>query len=168
MITLEPVNAKRAAEITEAVIESLTDLEPWMPWASSSCSIDTAEYWINEIAPKGHEFFIIDEDGRYLGNIGINAIRLDNMFANLGYWIRSTEKGKGYATMAVQQLVSWVRENTDINRLEIVAAVDNTPSRRVAEKSGAFYEGIAKQRLLLHSKYHDAAVYSLTKNETID
>jgi RimJ/RimL family protein N-acetyltransferase len=53
--------------------------------------------------------------------------------------------------------------NTDLNRLEIVAAVENIPSQRVAEKAGAIREGIARSRLFLNGRFHDAAVFSFAR-----
>jgi ribosomal-protein-serine acetyltransferase len=38
-------------------------------------------------------------------------------------------------------------------------------SQRVAEKSGALREGVLRNRLLLHGKIHDAAMYSLTPED---
>ncbi|PKY09449.1 hypothetical protein B1757_14865 [Acidithiobacillus marinus] len=61
-------------------------------------------------------------------------------------------------------MVDWARSNTKINRLEVVAAIENHASRRVAEKAGATFEGIAKARLLIHGQYHDAAMYSFTSS----
>ncbi|TAN54527.1 MAG: N-acetyltransferase, partial [Betaproteobacteria bacterium] len=46
-------------------------------------------------------------------------------------------------------------------RLEIVAPVDNQPSRGVAEKAGAVFECIARNRVVLHGRPLAAAVYSL-------
>jgi ribosomal-protein-serine acetyltransferase len=48
-----------------------------------------------------------------------------------------------------------------LTRLEIVIAVENAPSRGVAEKVGATFECIARNRLVLHEHPIDAAVYSL-------
>lgn len=165
MIKLVPVCVEKASEMVEAVIESLPDLEPWMPWASPDYSLATALHWINDIASTGYEFHVLGANGEFIGNVGINSIRPDNKIANLGYWVRRSAKGQGYATEAVKDLVCWVRNNTDLNRLEIVAAEGNVASRRVAEKSGAFYEGVAKARILLHGQFHDAAIYSFTNDK---
>ena len=147
MIKIVTPKLELAENMSEAVKESYLDLAPWMPWALPEYSIESARNWITHMAPKGHEFFILDQNSNYLGNVGINSICTVNMRANLGYWVRSSAKGEGVASTSVVELVSWVRENTNLNRLEIVAAIDNIPSRRVAEKSGAEYEGIAKSRL---------------------
>ena len=47
-----------------------------------------------------------------------------------------------------------------LKRIEIVAAVENDLSQKVAERAGAYKEGIARNRLLIHKRFHDAAVYS--------
>jgi RimJ/RimL family protein N-acetyltransferase len=48
-----------------------------------------------------------------------------------------------------------------LNRIEILVAVDNLASQRVAAKVGAVREGILRNRLLLHGKIHDAVMFSL-------
>jgi RimJ/RimL family protein N-acetyltransferase len=46
-------------------------------------------------------------------------------------------------------------------RIEIIALPDNRPSRRTAEKLGARFEAIARQRLWARGQACDAAVYAL-------
>jgi ribosomal-protein-serine acetyltransferase len=76
----------------------------------------------------------MDSDGRVLGTCGINQINKIHQFANLGYWTRSSEAGKGVAVAAVRELERWVFSETDLERLEIVVACGNRRSERVAEK----------------------------------
>lgn len=54
-------------------------------------------------------------------------------------------------------------ENTNLIRLEILIAVGNTASQRVAEKVGAVREGILRKRLVLHDEAHDAVMFSLVR-----
>ena len=167
MLKLVPADYQYAADLFEAVHESRDDLEPWLAWAKSTYSMDDVNHWLGHIAPQGYEFFVLDAAGRYVGSVGLNALRPANRIANLGYWIRSSAKGRGLATAAVTALVAWARSNTYFNRLEVVVAVGNTASRRVAEKAGAHYEGVAKARLLLKGQYHDAAMYSFTNGADV-
>jgi RimJ/RimL family protein N-acetyltransferase len=48
-------------------------------------------------------------------------------------------------------------------RLEIVCAVGNVRSQRVAEKVGALKEGVLRNRLLLPSGPSDAVMFSLVR-----
>jgi RimJ/RimL family protein N-acetyltransferase len=54
-------------------------------------------------------------------------------------------------------------QETDLMRLEIVCAVGNVRSQRVAEKVGALREGVLRNRLLLPSGPSDAVMFSLVR-----
>ena len=83
--------------------------------------------------------------------------------ANLGYWVRSSAASKGVATAATKLTRDWGFANTDLVRIEILVATGNIASRRVAEKSGALYEGTLRSRLTVHGTRHDAAMYSFVR-----
>ena len=67
------------------------------------------------------------------------------------------------ATAAVKLAYQWAMENTNLIRLEILIAVENHASLRVAEKVGALREGMLRKRLLLHDEAHDAVMFSLIR-----
>jgi RimJ/RimL family protein N-acetyltransferase len=71
--------------------------------------------------------------------------------------------GTGVAPAAVRLLRDWAFANTDLARLELVMAVENTRSARVAEKAGANFEGVLRARLRLHGRTHDARLYAFTR-----
>jgi ribosomal-protein-serine acetyltransferase len=48
----------------------------------------------------------------------------------------------GIATVAVRLIARFGFEDLDLQRLELLIAVDNAASRRVAEKVGATFEGV--------------------------
>ena len=110
-----------------------------------------------------YDFAIVDARGRYAGGCGINQISLMNGVANLGYWVRSTSVGCGIAPAAVIQLVPWVFRNTKLHRLEIVVAVGNARSLRVAEKVGAHRDAILKKRTLVNGQPSDAVLFSILR-----
>ncbi|HYE66449.1 MAG TPA: GNAT family protein, partial [Pyrinomonadaceae bacterium] len=56
-------------------------------------------------------------------------------------------------------------EELGLQRIEIVVAVDNWASQRVAEKVGATREGILRKRLLIHGRPQDALMYSLVAED---
>lgn len=79
---------------------------------------------------------------------------------NLGYWVRSDCCRQGVATQAAQLLWQFGIETVGLNRLEIVVAVGNVASRRVAEKVGAVYEGVQRSRLMVGDVIHDAHMFA--------
>ena len=52
-------------------------------------------------------------------------------------------------------------EELGLHRIEIVAAVENIASQRVAEKAGAVREGVLRKRLLIRGESQDAVLFSL-------
>ena len=104
-------------------------------------------------------------DGRFLGGCGLNRVDTMHRYANLGYWLRRTALRQGIATAAVRLLRDYAFARTILDRLEIIVAVQNTASQRVAERVGAVREGKLREALLLHGQRHDAVLYSLLRSD---
>jgi RimJ/RimL family protein N-acetyltransferase len=165
----EPADAPR---VVEAARESTAEVFPWMSWCHPAYSLEESAAFIAaqiEARKSGSAFeFAIFEGERILGGCGLNTINPLHRIANLGYWVRTSAAGRGVAPAAVRLLAAWGFGNTALERFEIVAAVGNTRSQRVAEKSGAQREGVLRARLFLHGKPHDAVVYSLVRSEAAE
>ena len=147
----------------------MAELSPWMPWCHPQYSREEAEAWI-KVTIEGHRRrtmydFAIWADGDFAGACGLNKIDALDRVANVGYWIRTSKTRQGIATVAVSRLLQWGFINTQLNRLEIVAAVNNLPSQRVAEKVGAIREGILRKRLMVHDQPQDAFLYSVIRSQ---
>jgi RimJ/RimL family protein N-acetyltransferase len=167
-VVLRPLELADVAEVFRAVRESRAELSRWMPWCTPDYDhAAVAEHVVKSQAEReagvSFEFGIFGADGEFLGNSGINNVNAQDKYANLGYWIRTPRTRRGYATSAAIELARWGFANTDLNRFEIVASVENVPSQRVAERAGAQREGIARQRLVLGGRVHDAVIYSLVR-----
>ncbi|MDD9932529.1 MAG: GNAT family N-acetyltransferase [Myxococcales bacterium] len=166
--TIRFVEEADAEALFEAARSSRAELAPWMPWCHADYCIEESRQWLTqEVARRvdgsGYAFAILDAAGAYCGGCGLNAIDRANRRANLGYWVRTSHRGQGLATEAVRQLSAWAFEHTDLIRLEIVASIENVASIRVADKAGAVREGIARSRIMLHGREHDAAVFSIVR-----
>jgi RimJ/RimL family protein N-acetyltransferase len=167
-VTLRLHDDGDAAELAAAVRESSVEMAPWMPWCHARYSESDAAGFIRaarEDAQKGsaHAFVIVEETGRFAGGCGINQINPSTGVANLGYWVRSTAAGRGIAPAAVLLLVKWAFEHTPLHRLEIVVAVGNLRSQRVAEKIGAHRDAVLGKRTLVHGSPSDAILYSVLR-----
>jgi RimJ/RimL family protein N-acetyltransferase len=158
-----------APALFEAARESTREIHPWLPWCHPDYSLDHANTWITrqiDMRDRGLEYaFAVFDGDRFVGGCGINTIRELHRYANLGYWTRTSAVGKGAATAAVRLLATWAFANTNLIRLEIVVAIGNDGSQRVAEKSGARLEGVLRDRLLLHGKPVDAIMNSIVRSE---
>ena len=82
-------------------------------------------------------------------------------YCNLGYWVRTSHHGRGIAGRAALLAARYGFEHGGIIRAEVVMAVRNERSRRVAEKIGAHYEGVLLNRMVVGKTVYDANMYSL-------
>ncbi len=172
-ITLRRFRLDDAQALTEAVHESFEEIRLWMPWCHPRYSMEDARTFIASAeggwdARAAYEMAIVrDQDTpeeRILGVCGLNAIRPGGRVANLGYWVRTQATRAGVATEAVRQLALFAFAKTGLVRLEIVVAVGNRASARVAEKVGAVPEGVAHDRLHFHGRDLDAWMYALLRS----
>jgi RimJ/RimL family protein N-acetyltransferase len=150
-----------------AARESARELSAWMPWCSADYSRTESEVYVKSRlaswAAGEHYSFVIHDtaSGKFLGSVGLNFINRVHRFANLGYWVRTTETGRGVATAAARLAARFGIAELGLNRIEIVTAAGHVVSQRVAKKVGARCEGVLRKRLVIHDQVHDAVMFSL-------
>lgn len=172
-LCIRPFQEVDAAAFVAAVRESVSSVEPWMPWCHEAYSMDEARAWFaqceqNLQSGAACDLGIFDRDERtLLGSIGINQINPQHKIGNIGYWVRQTRQRRGIATRAVRIMADYGFRELQLTRLEIVIALGNDASRRVAEKAGATFECIARNRLILRDGPVPAAVYSLIPQDNL-
>jgi RimJ/RimL family protein N-acetyltransferase len=159
-----------AEALFEAASESVEHIFPWLEWCHPGYRLQEASEWVKRCAAlwkddREYNFAIVNKSNRILGGCGLNQLRHEHRLANLGYWVRTSEILRGVATAAVRELTHFAFSETNLIRLEIVVAVANKASQRVAEKAGAVREGVLTARLMLHGKPHDAVLYALLRPE---
>ncbi len=79
--------------------------------------------------------------------------------------IGSGRTGQGIAPAAAKLLAKWGFDVLRLKRIEILVAVENSRSLRVAEKAGVKKEGILRNRLMVRDVVHDAVMHSLVPGE---
>lgn len=168
---LRPWRTEDASALMAAVQESLATVGRWLPWCHAGYDLVAARDWI-EHCRKGwadgeHYAFpaFERETGILLGAAGLNQRNRAHRSANLGYWTRQSRQGCGVATRSARQVARFGFDRLGLIRIEIVALPENRASRRTAEKLGAHFEGIARQRLWVDGHPRDAAVYALTPDD---
>jgi len=164
---LRPFRASDAAQMVAAVRESMSTVGVWMPWAHADYGLYDAHEWFarcetNMEDGEAFDVGVFSPDGRVLyGGVAINQIRREDNLGNLGYWIRESRQHQGLAAGAAAMMVCHGFHGLGLTRIEIVAAEPNLASRAVAEKIGAHFECIARNRLILNGRPVAAAVYSM-------
>ena len=151
----------------EAARESTNELSAWVSWCQPNYTVEDSRAFILSRETAWDQktvfaFAVFDASSNlFLGGVGVNQINRNHNFANLGYWVRSSQTGRGVATAATILAAEFGFEDVGLNRIEILTATGNVASQRVAEKAGAKKEGILRNRLLLHNRPQDAVMYSL-------
>jgi len=171
VVCLRPLLKRDAKELTQAVQKSIPELMPWMSWCHQGYSEKDAMQWLNTLPSgwdKGTDFsFAITDiaDGQIVGGCGLSFVNSLFKFGNVGYWVRSDRTGEGIASRSALLVARFAFEKVGLVRAEIVVAMDNQASTRVAEKVGATREGVLRNRLVVRGNVFDAAMYSLTPGD---
>ena len=167
-ISIRKYQPGEEAGIVEAVQESVATVGAWLDWCGKGYGVAEARAWIAHATANWDKaemfaFAVVDAtSGDYLGGVGLSRIDQANHSANLGYWIRQSYQGRGVGTQAARLAVGYAFELLKLTHIEVVCAAMNRPSRRVAEKTGARFEGLKSGRLSVHGRALDAAVYTIT------
>jgi ribosomal-protein-serine acetyltransferase len=132
--------------VFEAVRESVGEIGLWMQtWRKGVTEEKVAQHVAESVQAwnTGDWYdFVITRVGSpdVLGRVGLD--RISNGVANVGYWVRTGHTKRGVATAAVRLITDFAFADLGLTRLELLIAIDNQASRRVAEKVGAILEGI--------------------------
>ena len=168
-ILLRPFQVRDAPDLYGAVHESLADLKPWMSWATDGYSELTAREYITAARARWEEHtfyaFAVTRSGELLGACTLSSIHPIYHLCNLGYWVRTSCRGRGVAGRAAKLAARFAFEYLGLIRVEIVVSVGNHASLRVAQKIGAHDEGVLLNRMVVGRSIHDAHMYSLLPSD---
>jgi RimJ/RimL family protein N-acetyltransferase len=166
-IILRKYELSDTEERLAAITESYNELVHWFNSFETTNVEELNELWLldNQINWMNRVEYCFmmkypDSPGM-LGEIRINNINTKNNFANLMYWIRTPETGKGLVMKGIRLAIKIAFEELNLNRLEIFMSTGNEASKRVAEKAGAQYEGKMRKRIVVSGRIDDAYLYSI-------
>lgn len=141
------------AAVNEAVIESIEELRPWMPWAQAIPTMDESESNIRQSRLKFLErtdlrlLLMNKETGQYVGGSGLHRIDWTTRKFEIGYWIRTSCSNQGYMTEAVDAITNFASTVLEANRIEIRCDSRNIRSAKVAERLGFTLEGVLRNEI---------------------
>lgn len=167
-LLLRPWNLADAAQLEEALGESVDHLLPWIPWATHDAPSrqQTEGLLAGWIAQRengdNYIYAVVERDtGSLVGGIGLYA-RVGPDALEIGYWIRRSATGRGLATEATRALTGAGLGVSGIRRLEIHTDPRNLASRRVPEKLGYVLTGSVRCEYQLRGgEPRDTAIYEL-------
>jgi len=157
--------------INEAVVQTLAELRPWMPWAQTAPTLEESELHCRRAAARyalreDLQLLIFerlpgDAPGRLLGATGLHRMDWSVPRFEIGYWRRSGQGGRGITTEAVRALTRLAFDTLLAQRVEVRMSSENARSRAVAERCGFTLEGVLRRDSLdVSGQPRDTAVYA--------
>jgi RimJ/RimL family protein N-acetyltransferase len=131
----------------EAKAESFREVNKRMAWAKELGTEEDYEI----VARENHAEFILRRDIMIVGFekasrkfvIGTGLHRMDwaRGYFEIGYWVRTSETGKGYAAESTNALIRYAFNALGAKKIGICHVDGNEASRRVIEKLGFVKKG---------------------------
>ncbi len=169
-LLVRPGQPGDGAQLLEAKRESWPELGRWMQWASGSAEALSERKEEAFARRKAAEFILrADEvwlpafnrdEGWLLGAGGYHAIDWQGRLFSAGYWIRTSETGKGLATELLNALTRYAFGALAANRLAISHADNHERSRGVIETLGFGKEGTTRKSYVLNGVLVDSHHYA--------
>lgn len=112
------------------------------------------------------QWAVADADtGALLGRVALREIRLDDGTAEVAYWTAPEARGRGVAARATTALTRWALDEVGFHRLELLHAVRNEASCRVAARTGFALEGTKRSAALQPDGRHDMHLHARVRGD---
>lgn len=154
---IRPPHPGDGAGAHEAIMESLENLKPWMPWATPDATVEETEANTRQAIAKWQTredlrlMLVSRSDGSHLGGSGLHRIDWDVPCFEIGYWIRTSAQGKGYVTEAVNAITEFAFGTLGAERIEIRCDALNVRSAAVAKRCGYPLEATLRNQARSHT-----------------
>ena len=152
-LLLRPFAVADAPQLHEALAESIEALREhlwFLPWvaepptlasAAARCRQAQASFLLRTDLPY---LAFERRSGRLVASVGLHRTDWALPATEVGYWVRTSEVGKGYATEAVSALTAWALDALGATRVALVTDELNFASRAVALRCGFRLEGVLR------------------------
>lgn len=152
-LLLRRPNLDQVPALNRAIVDSHPELSEWMDWAvKPQTPEETAEFvrgseksWREETALN--LLMVARGTDEIVGATGYPRLDWDVPKFEIGYWVRSDQVGKGYASESTWALTRHAFEVLGANRVELRMDDRNTRSWKVAERFGFELEATLKNEV---------------------
>lgn len=167
-LTLRKMMAADASDMYEyASRPDVTKYLTWFPHPDRQYTKEYLEYLGNRYsAGMFYDWAVIYEpDCKMVGTCGFTSFNCQSDSAEIGYVLNPEYWGKGIATEAVARVLRFGFEQMGLHRIEARFIEGNESSRRVMEKVGMTFEGIAREGLLVKGNYVNVGTCAILRSE---
>lgn len=146
--------------------ERVTRYLTWEPHESPELTRQLLELWCANYGENNYYNWMIEFEGKPIGNISVVKFDESSEAADLGYCIGYDFWGCGIMTEAAKAVIDYLFAEVGVNRIGISHAVKNPASGRVAQKCGLTYEGTKREFYkTLSGELLDISFYGILRRE---
>ena len=135
-------------EMWQAIEESRKELREYLFWVDGQQSLNDVvkstdffyKRWDDD-SEWAYDIYTVD-DYHLIGCVGPHAISFLNQSADIGYWLRTSETGKGYMKEAMQAVIKYLFQEENLECVSARAFAPNTASRALLKSLGFAENGI--------------------------
>lgn len=167
-IVLKELSINDAPVIFDSINNNRKHLTKWLPFVDNTKELDDTLAFVKSIVndrERRQEIFTIWNNQKFAGLIGLKDFDYLNRKVEIGYWLIESMTGKGIITQSVEEIMRFIFEKVQLNRIQIKCGVGNSASSAVPKRLGFIYEGIERQGERHIDKYIDLEVYSYLRRD---
>jgi len=155
-LTIRSFKIEDAPQLHEALVESIVELREYLwflPWLAEKQTLASAEARClaaktNFSQRSDFAYLAFEKSSDHLvASVGLHRTDWSIPKTEIGFWVRSSETGKGYATECVNELSNWALQKLCASRVELITSELNLGSRAVAEACGFHLENTIQDDL---------------------
>ncbi len=120
-----------------------------MEWYRTNCSTGSGYAWVVE-----------NDQQEFMGVFSIYHIHAQHKKCELGYWLFPEYWGKGYATLSVQAMLTFVKEQLKLHRIAAEIEPENTDSTQLLAKLGFEREAVLKDFEFKNGQYNCLEIWA--------
>ncbi|MBO5073363.1 MAG: GNAT family N-acetyltransferase [Eubacterium sp.] len=164
----------RRLELTDAEMmfhnwtgdDKVTRFLRWNAHKTIGDTTNMIQQWINNYQYDSTYYWgIYLKNGEMIGSIGVTITSEYDFKGSLGYKIGSRWWNQGYSSEAAEAVIDYMFRNTDIERMDAFASVENAASGKVMEKTGMRYEGLLRHYYKIRDGFHDCTLYGIIRDD---
>ncbi len=159
---------EEAFQLSRVIDANRERLKLWLPWLDVNRSVQDSEKFILKCHSDWEKMSLftglIYKEAEIVGAIGFHSKR--HRILSIGYWIADKYAARGLCTSACTVLIDWAfLYDPFLHMIELCAATENKPSRRVAERLQFKFEAELRDREWLYDRFVNHAIYTTTREE---
>jgi ribosomal-protein-serine acetyltransferase len=172
-VVVKSYQLEDAIDVWQAIDESRQSLLKWVPDIGRRRSLYDVRDGLARLLRSGERNRLIcgvweRSSCRVLGGVGLYHIGVETRVAELGYWLRTTARGSGFATEALTLLMEYAVGELRLDHFEAFIGMDNSASRRVAERLGMNLAGLVAADPVRDGPVANVLLYRLDKQPRDD